>query len=301
MWDEDRLHRWLATLGAPPVLSGSRGHDAAVLVPGNGRRVLCVDATVEGVHALLGVAPSHLGRKAAARALSDLAATAAAPSALLLALRAPRERSTSWMRAAIEGVRREGAKYGAPLVGGDLTCAPGPASLSVSAVGVLAGRRRAPGRDRARVGDVVLLSGPVGGSGLGRHLAPRPRLKIGAALHRAGARAMIDVSDGLALDLWRLARASGVRVDLERLPLHPDARRASRAGTRSALWHGLHDGEDHELLATMAPAALARASLRGVKVIGVVRRGTGLFLSSGLLGEDGRMWNPLEGGYRHGK
>jgi thiamine monophosphate kinase len=112
---------------------------------------------------------------------------------------------------------------------------------------------------------------------------------------------MIDVSDGLALDLWRLARASGVRVDLERLPLHPDARRASRAGTRSALWHGLHDGEDHELLATMAPAALARASLRGVKVIGVVRRGTGLFLSSGLLGEDGRMWNPLEGGYRHGK
>ena len=82
MWDEDRLHRWLATLGAPPVLSGSRGHDAAVLVPENGRRVLCVDATVEGVHALLGVAPSHLGRKAAARALSDLAATAAAPGGL---------------------------------------------------------------------------------------------------------------------------------------------------------------------------------------------------------------------------
>ncbi|MDP6538549.1 MAG: thiamine-phosphate kinase [Planctomycetota bacterium] len=300
MWDEDRLHRWLASLEAPPVLVGSRGHDAAVLTAGGGRRVLCVDATVEGIHARPGTAPSHLGRKAAARALSDLAATAARPAAWRLALRAPRERSTAWMRAAIVGVRREGARHGAPLVGGDLTCAPGSASFTVSALGTLAGRRAPVGRDRARVGDLVILSGAVGGSALGRHLRLRPRLALGAALHAAGARAMMDVSDGLALDLWRVARASGVRIVLDRVPLHRDARRAARLDGRSALWHGLHDGEDHELVATMSRTAWARARLPQTSVIATVRRGTGLFLSGALLGEDGRLWSPLEGGYRHG-
>lgn len=112
---------------------------------------------------------------------------------------------------------------------------------------------------------------------------------------------MMDISDGLALDLWRLARASNVRVELQSLPLHADARRAARAGGHSALWHGLHDGEDHELLATLAPAAWARTDISGVSVIGRVSRGTGLFLSGSLLGAGGRLWDPSEGGYRHGR
>lgn len=303
-WSEDRLHRWLARRGRSELLAGSPQSDAAVLRRPAGREVVCVDACIEGVHAEYGVAGRALGRKAACRALSDLAATAATPRALLLSLSAPREREERWLRAAIEGVEAAGREAGAALVGGDLAAlVGGPAILAVTALGELGGRRRAPGRDRARPGEQLVLTGPVGGSGLGRHLRPRPRLDLGRALHQAGATAMMDVSDGLAWDLYRLARTSGVRLELEHVPLHRDARRAARVSGRSPLDHGLHDGEDYELVATLPSGARLP---EGCERIGSVRRGEGLWLGAELCAALGgeakeRPWQPSEGGWRHGE
>jgi len=117
---------------------------------------------------------------------------------------------------------------------------------------------------------------------------------------------MMDVSDGLAWDLYRLARASGVRLVLEQVPLHRDARRAARASGRSPLEHALHDGEDHELVATLP----ARSVPKGVHLIGRVVAGVGLELGPELVRVlDGdlsrspraRPWRPDEGGWKHGR
>lgn len=303
-WSEDRLHRWLLQRERPQLLA-SRGHDAAVLPPTRGREVCCMDATIEGVHFETGVSGARVGRKAAGRALSDLAATAAQPHALLLSIRAPRDCSERWLKAAIAAVDATARCVGAALIGGDLSCAAGPLQLTVTALGCLPGRRRAPARERARVGQRILLTGPVGGSILGRHLAIEARIAEGRWLHAGGATAMMDVSDGLAWDLFRMARTAGVQVelDLDAIPIHPHARRLARRTGRTALWHALHDGEDHELLATASPkrAAALLSSRRGhapvLVEIGRVRAGRGLQ----LLQNGARSAWKEGGGWTHGK
>jgi thiamine-monophosphate kinase len=301
-WSEDRLHRWLARQSAPRGLAGSRGHDAAVLRALRGRPVVCSDACIEGVHFERGTDARQAGAKAARRALSDLAATGARPRALLLTLTAPPDASEVRLRALIEGVRQAARSAGADLVGGDLACHAGPVHLSVAALGVYEFAGRPPGRDRARAGDLVLLSGPVGGSLLGRHLRFEPRLAEGRFLARAGAHALMDVSDGLAWDLFRLARAAGVAIELEldAVPVHRDALRSGG----DALAHALHDGEDHELIACIAPAQWKRCAARArrlfpaLTVIGRVLPGHGLVLRDARGAT--RRWLKSEGGWSHG-
>jgi thiamine-monophosphate kinase len=305
-WNEEPLLRWIASRPRPALLVGSRGHDAAILrVPGT-RLALSCDQTIEGVHVEPGTPARVVGRKAAARALSDLAASAARPLALTLALAAPKATRPARLRALIEAVDEEAHLHGAALVGGDLAALAGPLTLSVTALGVLPLRRRPPGRDRARPGELVLLTGPVGGSALGRSLSIRPRFAEGRFLHAHGAAVLMDVSDGLALDLSRIARLSRVRIELLRVPVHADARRLARTSGRTPLEHALSDGEDHELLATLAPRAWERIRSRAERlfpdlvVIGRVRRGSGLLVpraegqGGGLVPWGGR------GGWIHG-
>jgi thiamine-monophosphate kinase len=251
-WSEHQLHRWLARRPRPKCLKTPLGHDAAQL-RGGSDAVLCVDACVEGVHFDAATAPSKVGRKAAARALSDLAACGAIPKALLLGLRAPGEVGSRRLQAMIVGLDRLGQEHGAPLVGGDVCCAPGPVGLTVTALGSLARGQKPLSRAGGRAGDLLLLTGPVGGSRAARHLSFEPRLKEGRMLVQAGVRAMMDVSDGLALDCDRLARQSGLALDLDlsRIPVHADARRAAKGDGRSAMEHALNDGEDYELLALL--------------------------------------------------
>jgi len=304
-WSEASLLEWLSRRGRPRGLVGSHGHDAAVLAALAGLPVVCCDHVIEGVHVDPGTDGRTMGRKAAGRALSDLAATAARPRALTCALAAPAHESEKRLRRVLEGVRAKAREHGADLVGGDLSGTRGPLTISVQALGEYVGRRRAPGRDRARAGELVLLTGPLGGSRARRHLEPEPRFAEAHFLVAAGARVLMDVSDGLALDLARLARASRVRLELERVPLHADARRAARRDGRGARQHALEDGEDHELLATLAPArwraVAARAARRfpALSVIGRVRAGHGLWLAP----EDGGSLAPWDGrgGWLHGR
>jgi len=296
-WSEDSIHRALLTGPKPRGLAGSRGHDAAVLLGIAGRPVVCVDSCIEGVHFEKSAPARDVGRKACARALSDLAATAARPRAVLLALSAGHSRSEAWILECVAGVRAVARENGADLVGGDLASSEGPTSLVVTAIGAYTGRGTPPGRDRARVGDVVVVTGPLGGSILGRHLRIAPRIEQGLRLHALGARALMDVSDGLAWDLHRLARAAGVRIelDLDLVPIHRDARRLARRTQREPWDHALHDGEDHELIATLPKSAVPRAD---ATAIGRVLRGNGLVLRR----KDGELaaWTPDAGGWKHG-
>jgi thiamine-monophosphate kinase len=144
----------------------------------------------------------------------------------------------------------------------------------------------------------VVLTGPTGGSSLGRHLRIEPRVTQGIRLVALGATALMDVSDGLAWDLYRLARASGVRIqlDMSALPVHADARRLARRTGLTPWEHALHDGEDHELIATLPARAAARVPPR-MLAIGRVVRGAGLELAF----DDARIeWQPSMGGWKHG-
>ena len=302
-WSEDRLHAALARTLSGRSLRAGFGHDAAALRRGLRRPVLCCDQTVEGVHYGPDVRPARAGAKAAARALSDLAAAAAEPRALLLSLCLPPERAEPWALAFLRAVARAAERAGAELVGGDLACAPGPVVASVTAVGEGPAMGGTPSRAGARPGMALLATGPCGGSALGRHLRIRPRLAEGRWLWARGARALMDTTDGLLRDLGRLARASGVRLELDEVPLHRDARRAARLDGRAALTHAYEDGEDHELL-TCVPKARVERLLReaprrcpGLVRLGTVRSGRGVV---GPRPDGSRGELDVSGGWCHG-
>lgn len=231
-------------------------HDAAVV----GGLVLTQDALVEGVHFRLDrIGWRELGFRAAAVNLSDLAASGATPLGLLVAFAAPAETEVRDVLDLYEGI----AETGVPVVGGDTTSAASVV-LSVTAVGR---SERVPGRSGARPGDALVLTGPLGAAGAAfrdrSFVRPPLRLAEGRQL-AAAAHAMLDLSDGLAVDVAHLARRSGARciVDLERVPLAP-----------GATVEDLGFGEDFELLAAVAdPGEFA------FPVIGRVERGDGVEL-----------------------
>ncbi len=221
------LLRELETRG---LIEGTE-HDAAEL---GGGLVVTQDALVEGVHFRLDWLSWHeLGFRAAAVNISDLAASAAKPEALLVMLALPGATDVGSVVALYEGL----AEVGVPVRGGDTT----QAAEVVVSVTALGRAERVPGRAGARPGDRIVVTGPLGGAGAafraGGYVRPPLRVEEGLRLGRV-ATAMLDVSDGIAVDAGHLARRSGCRVviDLDAVPL---------AGTVDDLGFG----EDFELLA----------------------------------------------------
>jgi len=199
-----------------------------------GGLVVTQDSLVEGVHFRLDwLSHRELGFRAGAVNVSDLSAAGAEPEALLVSLGAPPETQVEDVVELYEGL----AELGVPVVGGDTTRADG-LFLTVTALGR---SERVPGRGGARPGDLLVVTGPLGGAGAafreGRYLRPPVRTAEGRRLARV-ATAMLDISDGLAQDAGHVARRSGVRceLDLDRVPL---------AGELADLGFG----EDFELLA----------------------------------------------------
>jgi thiamine-monophosphate kinase len=210
-------------------------NDAAELEEG---RVVTQDALVEGVHFRLDwISWRDLGYRAAAVNLSDLAASGAEPEGLVVTLAAPPETELDDVLALYEGL----AEAGVPVIGGD-TSAAGRLLLSVTALGR---SERVPGRGGARPGDLLVLTGPLGGAAVAfreqRYVRPPLRLDEGRSLART-ATAMLDVSDGIAVDAGHIAARSGCRVviELERVPL-----------AEGATIDDLGFGEDYELLAAV--------------------------------------------------
>jgi thiamine-monophosphate kinase len=203
--------------------------------------IVTQDALVEGVHFELGwISWRDLGFRAAAVNISDLAASGAEPRGLVVSLGAPPDTAVADIVELYEGI----AEAGVPVVGGDTTRAP-QLILSVTALGR---SERVPGRAGAVPGDLVVVTGQLGGAGAAfrerRFVRPPLRLDEGRRL-AAGAHAMLDISDGIAADAGHIAERSGCRVvlDLDRVPLAP-----------GATVEDLGFGEDYELLAAVPDA-----------------------------------------------
>lgn len=229
------------------------GDDCAVVATGDKRfdLLLTSDPVIHGVHFSPGAPASAVGHKALARVLSDIAAMGGEPLWALIDVVAPPECPESRIAGIYSGLTRLARRWGVAVVGGDLSEGP-QLELHAFCVGrVPAGE--AALRSGARPGDMIGVTGSLGGSALGHHLRFAPRLREGAWL-RNRVSAMMDLSDGLAADLPRLLEASGAGavLDAASIPISAAVRRM--AGSVAPLAHALSDGEDFELLFTVRPA-----------------------------------------------
>jgi thiamine-monophosphate kinase len=279
---EAEFIRWLrCRLPESPAFGIGLGDDAALLQVPGGQIVATVDLLTDGVDFDLRTAdPRRVGRKALAVNLSDLAAMAARPMAALIAVALPRAGAARLARELYEGLLPLAEKYGVAIAGGDTNTWNGPLVISITLLGtpLPAGPLT---RSGARPGDQILVTGSLGGSLLGKHFDFEPRVQEALDLRaRYPLHAGIDISDGLSLDLARLAEESrcGALVDLDRIPLAPAAHLMSQQQSdgRSALDHALGDGEDFELI--LAVPADAAKRLLGEQPLPVPLTGIGEFV-----------------------
>jgi thiamine-monophosphate kinase len=272
------------------------GDDAAVLRLGEEHLVLTTDILFQHSHFPLGATPEQMGWKAAAVNLSDLAAMGAEPLALLFSLALPSETDLRVFRKIMNGMERAAKRYGAALAGGDLS-----EDEEIAIAGFAVGRAgRILRRSGAKVGDLLAVTNRLGRASAGLHLLthslrsrsyyelvkaqlePEPRIREGQILAAGGATSAIDLSDGLASNLWQLALESGVRMVLERVPTHPLVERFARENGLDPLEFSLFGGEDYELLFTLPPEKVEEMG-RNLKkvgseltVIGRVEKGKGV-------------------------
>ncbi|MGN8025627.1 thiamine-phosphate kinase [Microbacterium sp. 22242] len=289
------------------------GDDAAVIAAPSGSVVATTDTLVEGPDFRAAWSGGYdLGWKSAAVNLADIAAMGARPTALLVALAVPKDRRLSFIAALADGLRDACAALapGCAVVGGDLTVSA-TLTIAVTALGDLEGRAPVL-RSGARIGDDVAIAGEMGVAGHGlsvlfrrfhpdgvavpvvpsalaegeadaiaAQLRPAPPIGLGPVAAVAGATAMMDVSDGLALDAGRMAEASDVTIALDRSALGAHPHRA------------LAGGEDHALLATFPAGALPPGFRRIGSVVPPVR-GASVLCDGEPVGPFG--WDPYRDG-----
>jgi thiamine-monophosphate kinase len=252
---EDALIRRLTASLKPgaDVVTGP-GDDCAVVRPLRGRRfqLLKTDCIVESVHFLRETAPGRVGWKAMARVVSDIAAMGGIPQHALVTLILPLDLEVSYVEQLYAGLRRCAEKFNVSIVGGEMSRGA-QIVVSVSLVGSVAEKRCVP-RDGAKAGDAIHVTGRLGGSLRGHHLEFMPRVEEAQWLAKhLPLHAMMDLSDGLAKDLPRMALASSVGfvLDESSLPVNEGC-------TPAQAWA---DGEDYELLFAL-PAPLTKRQQR---------------------------------------
>lgn len=246
--------------GDPSVILGSGPDDCAHILVGPGEEPLTVstDAFVEGTHFLSDADPGDIACKCLSASLSDLAASACKPRWAVISLCLRPGLARNWAETFARKIAATAKRYGVTIIGGDTISSKDRVFVSVTVMG-----EPLPGgpllRSGAKPGDILAITGELGGSILGKHLCPAPRLKeMDALMEFCGGikrypSAAMDISDGLASDLSRLCHESGVGaiLDEKRIPISPDAIRVSRATGGEPLDHALSDGEDFELLVAM--------------------------------------------------
>jgi thiamine-monophosphate kinase len=303
---EDRLiARYFRPLAKHPGAFGLIDDAAVVTPPAGCDVVVTTDGVIAGVHVFADDRPEHIARKALRMNLSDLAAKGATPLGFLLSLALPAAIDEAWLADFAQGLGEDAEHYGCPLLGGDTDRTPGPTSVSIAAFGAVPHGKMVR-RSTAKAGDLIVVTGTIGDAALGvllrrdgnlakrwrlsepmsahlsqRYLLPEPRNALANAVLQ-NATAAIDVSDGLAGDLAKLCRASGVaaKIDVARVPLS-DAVRTAVAADPAAIETALSGGDDYEIVLTLAPDKLpalrAAAHHAGVAVaeIGRIAAGEG--------------------------
>jgi thiamine-monophosphate kinase len=232
------------------------GDDTALLaLPNSQDALITVDMLLEGVHFTCPpTLPRHVGRKALAVNLSDIAAMAGRPLAAVVSVSLPQGQPPAFAEELVVGLQDLADEFGVALAGGDTNSWVGPLVISVTVVGEPVGAG-AVTRSGARVGDWIMATGTYGGSLAGSHYSFQPRVREALLLHeRVRLHAMIDVSDGLAADLHHILEESqvGAILDANAIPISEAA--IQMDDDRSPLEHALGDGEDFELLLTVDPS-----------------------------------------------
>jgi thiamine-monophosphate kinase len=259
---ESDLIAWLrAELPPHPCLRLGIGDDAALVQLGSGSDcVVTVDIISDQVDFRLDQIddPRRVGHKALGVNLSDLAAMAAIPRAAVVGLALPRQTALALAKSLYRGILPLAERFDMAIAGGDTHVWDGPLLVSITAIGAV-GPHGLLYRQGAKPGDQLLVTGQLGGSLLGRHLDLEPRVREALLLNdRYDLHAAIDISDGLAIDLARLADASecGAVIELAQVPVSPAAKQlaATPGDARTPLEHALSDGEDFELLLAVPPA-----------------------------------------------
>jgi thiamine-monophosphate kinase len=303
--EDDLIATYFRPIATHPGAFGLTDDAAAIAPPPGCDLVLKTDGVISGVHFFPDDPADAVARKALRINLSDLAAKGAAPLGFLLSIGLPAGLPSGWIKSFAGGLREDAEHYGCPLLGGDTDKSPGAITVYIMALGVVphGGMIR---RNGARPGEVVVATGTIGDAALGlklrldtaaagrwgldaamtthlrsRYLLPQPRNAIADALRRHASAAM-DVSDGLAGDLAKLACMSGVAADVAvaDVPLSPAARQAV-AAEPALMETVLTGGDDFEVIATVAPERLGdlcrEAATAGVTVtrIGVITAGAG--------------------------
>ena len=325
-----------------PHLRLGIGDDCAILRPAPGSEiVVTTDLSLEQVHFRRDWhPPESAGHRCLARGLSDLAAMGAQPVAAFLSLAVPveltvAERGSSWLDRFLNGLLALASQHRVPLAGGDTAQSPlfdeagsrqtGMVAADIVLVGSTP-RGRALLRSRAKAGDMLYVTGALGGAeaellALGRspqafrkltksaaahpHLYPEPRLAVAAKLlAQRAATAAIDVSDGLSTDLAHLCEESGLAAEIEEaaIPIHALALKAEKDGwIPSALHFALHGGEDYELLFTASPRTKVPAKIAGVPLhaIGRMKAHRKGRWQIEMIGRDGKRAPVDVGGWEH--
>ena len=241
-------------IGSLRLVAPLIGDDCAVIQPpANHDLLFTTDFSTEGVHFTRKSTPEQIGYRALARSLSDIAAMGGRPLYCLVSLALAPWTGSRWIDRFYRGMRKLLRATRTELAGGDISHA-NQLVCDVMVCGAVA-KGKALRRSGARPGDVIYVSGPLGGWRHRRIIVPR--LDIGQKLI-GSATACMDISDGLALDLHRLCLASQVSADLDTIPLLK----------RATIEQALHDGEDYELVYTARPAT----RVPGIK-IGVITKG----------------------------
>jgi thiamine-monophosphate kinase len=314
--ESESLKRTIARLSASDFALVGPGDDAAVISAPDARFVVTTDTLIENHDFKLNWSSGYdLGWKAVASNLADVAAMGATPTALVVAVTAPPETQVSWLESFADGLREacEQLAPGCGVVGGDLA-ASNQVMVSVAAHGTLEGRDPVL-RSGAKVGDVIAVAGTLGKAAAGLallqsensdaisaydnlvniQLRPNPPISSGVTAAIAGATAMLDVSDGLAKDASRIAKASNVSIQIDPLMLQgfeAVLEEAARAiGSSESDWV-LFGGEDHALLATFPTDAELP---REFKPIGVVLEQSATLVSLGINPLPEKGWDSVTG------
>jgi thiamine-monophosphate kinase len=320
----DQIRRMAASKKNRTVVTGI-GDDCAVLRVSPGRSqeqakdtLITTDFSLEGIHFRRAWHPAEsVGRRCLVRGLSDIAAMGGEPVAAFLSLALPRDLPQSWGARFARGLTGMAQRYGVTLAGGDTAESPNGILADIVVVGT-APKGKAVLRSRARVGDLVYVSGELGGSAAAvsmmerdmrkkpkrrlslreypRHLFPEPRVELGRILREKGlATAMIDTSDGLSTDLEHICEESrvGAEIQAEFIPRAAMGKPARKVD----LGFALHGGEDYELLFTAPRGKSVPSRIAGVPItqIGLITRGKSIF----LVNSEGRRQRLEPHGWEH--
>ncbi len=294
--------RRLARSAKNPAISTGIGDDCCVLrlLPGRGKEkdtLVTTDFTLEGIHFRRDWHPAEsVGHRCLARGLSDIAAMGGEPVAAFLSLALPRGLAQSWVGRFARSLISLAERHGVTLAGGDTAESPNGILADIVVVGT-APKGKAVLRSRARVGDLIYVSGELGGSAAAvwemrkrpkgklnprdypRHFFPEPRVELGRILREKGlASAMIDTSDGLSTDLAHICEESGVGAEIqaELIPRASGGKPAREVGRQFAL----HGGEDYELLFTAPRGKRVPSRIAGIPIthVGLITRSKEIIL-----------------------